>query len=54
VLKRQKCRSFASLKDKLTRELKNQQVEQRFVEATKQLEDCFVRGVRSGSAGVRT
>ncbi|WP_095110449.1 SurA N-terminal domain-containing protein [Pseudomonas sp. Irchel 3E20] len=31
--------SFASLKDKLTRELKAQQVEQRFVEATKQLED---------------
>lgn len=31
--------SFASLKDKLTRELKTQQVEQRFVEATKQLED---------------
>ena len=32
--------SFASLKDKLTRELKAQQVEQRFVEATKQLEDA--------------
>ncbi|OLF53147.1 SurA N-terminal domain-containing protein [Pseudomonas chlororaphis] len=31
--------SFASMKDKLTRELKTQQVEQRFVEATKQLED---------------
>ena len=31
--------TFASLKDKLTRELKAQQVEQRFVEATKQLED---------------
>lgn len=31
--------SFASLKDKLTRELKTQQVEQRYVEATKQLED---------------
>jgi peptidyl-prolyl cis-trans isomerase D len=31
--------SFASLKDKLTKELKAQQVEQRFVEATKQLED---------------
>ncbi|MDR0281697.1 MAG: SurA N-terminal domain-containing protein [Paucimonas sp.] len=31
--------SFASLKDKLTRELKTQQVEQRFVEASKQLED---------------
>ena len=31
--------SFASLKDKLTRELKTQQVEQRFVEATKQLVD---------------
>jgi peptidyl-prolyl cis-trans isomerase D len=31
--------SFASLKDKLTKELKTQQVEQRFVEATKQLED---------------
>ncbi|NBA95933.1 SurA N-terminal domain-containing protein [Pseudomonas sp. R5(2019)] len=31
--------SFASLKDKLTRDLKTQQVEQRFVEATKQLED---------------
>ncbi|VVP68030.1 Peptidyl-prolyl cis-trans isomerase D [Pseudomonas fluorescens] len=31
--------SFASLKDKLTRELKTQQVEQRFVEVTKQLED---------------
>lgn len=31
--------SFASLKGKLTHELKNQQVEQRFVEATKQLED---------------
>jgi len=31
--------SFASLKDKLTRELKTQQVEQLFVEATKQLED---------------
>ncbi|WP_409279196.1 SurA N-terminal domain-containing protein [Pseudomonas defluvii] len=31
--------SFASLKDKLTRELKAQQVEQRFVEATKQLVD---------------
>ena len=32
--------SFASLKDKLTRDLKAQQVEQRFVEATKQLEDA--------------
>ncbi|WP_445571595.1 SurA N-terminal domain-containing protein [Pseudomonas sp. E102] len=32
--------TFASLKDKLTRELKAQQVEQRFVEATKQLEDA--------------
>ncbi|MEG0966047.1 MAG: peptidylprolyl isomerase, partial [Pseudomonas sp.] len=31
--------SFASLKDKLSRELKTQQVEQRFVEVTKQLED---------------
>ena len=31
--------SFASLKDKLIRELKTQQVEQRFVEVTKQLED---------------
>ncbi|CAI8969199.1 peptidyl-prolyl cis-trans isomerase D [Pseudomonas donghuensis] len=31
--------SFDSLKDKLTRELKAQQVEQRFVEVTKQLED---------------
>lgn len=31
--------SFASLQEKLTRELKTQQVEQRFVEATKQLED---------------
>lgn len=31
--------TFASLKDKLTHELKTQQVEQRFVEATKQLED---------------
>jgi peptidyl-prolyl cis-trans isomerase D len=31
--------TFASLKGKLTRELKTQQVEQRFVEATKQLED---------------
>jgi len=31
--------TFASLKDKLTRELKTQQVEQRFVETTKQLED---------------
>ncbi|BFT64456.1 SurA N-terminal domain-containing protein [Pseudomonas moorei] len=31
--------TFASLKDKLTRELKAQQVEQRFVEASKQLED---------------
>lgn len=31
--------SFASLKDKLTRDLKTQQVEQRFVEVTKQLED---------------
>lgn len=31
--------TFASLKDKLTRDLKTQQVEQRFVEATKQLED---------------
>ncbi len=30
--------SFASLKDKLTRELKTQQVEQRFVEVTKELE----------------
>ena len=32
--------SFASLKGKLTRELKTQQVEQRFVEAAKQLEDA--------------
>ncbi|WP_137807502.1 SurA N-terminal domain-containing protein [Pseudomonas sp. G(2018)] len=32
--------TLASLKDKLTRELKAQQVEQRFVEATKQLEDA--------------
>ena len=32
--------TFASLNDKLTRELKTQQVEQRFVEATKQLEDA--------------
>ncbi len=32
--------TFASLKGKLTRELKTQQVEQRFVEATKQLEDA--------------
>ncbi|WLH48176.1 SurA N-terminal domain-containing protein [Pseudomonas beijingensis] len=32
--------TFASLKDKLTRELKTQQVEQRFVEASKQLEDA--------------
>ena len=32
--------SFASLKDKLTRELKTQQVEQRFVEVTKELEDA--------------
>ncbi|QOQ76634.1 SurA N-terminal domain-containing protein [Pseudomonas poae] len=32
--------SFASLKDKLTRELKTQQVEQRFVDASKQLEDA--------------
>ncbi|MCJ8205837.1 SurA N-terminal domain-containing protein [Pseudomonas sp. RGM2987] len=32
--------TFASLKDKLTRELKTQKVEQRFVEATKQLEDA--------------
>ncbi|MCU1734745.1 MULTISPECIES: SurA N-terminal domain-containing protein [unclassified Pseudomonas] len=31
--------TFASLKDKLSRELKTQQVEQRFVEVTKQLED---------------
>ena len=31
--------TLASLKDKLTRELKTQQVEKRFVEATKQLED---------------
>ncbi|TWC46689.1 peptidyl-prolyl cis-trans isomerase D [Pseudomonas sp. SJZ080] len=31
--------TLASLKDKLTRDLKTQQVEQRFVEATKQLED---------------
>ncbi|MHA6196272.1 SurA N-terminal domain-containing protein [Pseudomonas wadenswilerensis] len=31
--------TFASLQDKLTRELKTQQVEQRFVEASKQLED---------------
>ncbi|RJG08748.1 peptidylprolyl isomerase [Pseudomonas cavernicola] len=30
--------SFASLKDKLTRDLKTQQVEQRFVEVTKELE----------------
>ncbi|MNC08455.1 Peptidyl-prolyl cis-trans isomerase D [compost metagenome] len=32
--------TFASLKDKLTRALKTQQVEQRFVEASKQLEDA--------------
>jgi peptidyl-prolyl cis-trans isomerase D len=32
--------TLASLKDKLTRDLKAQQVEQRFVEATKQLEDA--------------
>ena len=32
--------TFASLKDKLTRDLKTQQVEQRFVEVTKQLEDA--------------
>ncbi|CAM4068051.1 Peptidyl-prolyl cis-trans isomerase D [Pseudomonas reidholzensis] len=32
--------SFASLKDKLSRELKTQQVEQRFVEVTKALEDA--------------
>lgn len=32
--------TFASLKDKLTRELKTQQVEQHFVEVTKQLEDA--------------
>ncbi|HLD67231.1 MAG TPA: SurA N-terminal domain-containing protein, partial [Pseudomonas sp.] len=32
--------SFASLKDKLERELKTQQVEQRFVEASKSLEDA--------------
>ncbi|UZE21947.1 SurA N-terminal domain-containing protein [Pseudomonas sp. B21-056] len=32
--------TFASLKGKLTRDLKAQQVEQRFVEATKQLEDA--------------
>ncbi|WP_223533498.1 SurA N-terminal domain-containing protein [Pseudomonas sp. GL-RE-20] len=32
--------AFASLKDKLTRGLKTQQVEQRFVEASKQLEDA--------------
>ncbi|MDY7067163.1 Peptidyl-prolyl cis-trans isomerase D [Pseudomonas extremaustralis] len=32
--------TFDSLKGKLTRELKTQQVEQRFVEATKQLEDA--------------
>lgn len=31
--------TFASLKDKLTHELKTQQVEQKFVEVTKQLED---------------
>ncbi|MFR0672196.1 SurA N-terminal domain-containing protein [Enterobacterales bacterium AW_CKDN230030176-1A_HGKHYDSX7] len=31
--------TLASLRDKLTRDLKSQQVEQRFVEATKQLED---------------
>ncbi|WP_426141776.1 SurA N-terminal domain-containing protein [Pseudomonas sp. DWP3-1-2] len=31
--------TFASLKDKLIHELKSQQVEQRFVDATKQLED---------------
>lgn len=31
--------SFASLKEKLTNDLKSQQVEQRFVEAAKQLED---------------
>ncbi|AZP71600.1 peptidylprolyl isomerase [Pseudomonas poae] len=32
--------TFSSLKDKLTKELKTQQVEQRYVEATKQLEDA--------------
>jgi peptidyl-prolyl cis-trans isomerase D len=32
--------TFASLKDKLTRALKTQEVEQRFVEASKQLEDA--------------
>lgn len=32
--------SFASLKEKLERDLKSQRVEQRFVEATKQLEDA--------------
>ncbi|WP_263264337.1 SurA N-terminal domain-containing protein [Pseudomonas sp. RIT-PI-S] len=32
--------TFASLKDKLTRELKTQQVEQRYVEASKKLEDA--------------
>lgn len=32
--------TFTSLKEKLVRELKTQQVEQRFVEATKQLEDA--------------
>ena len=32
--------TFASLKGKLTNDLKSQQVEQRFVEATKQLEDA--------------
>ncbi|UVE19478.1 SurA N-terminal domain-containing protein [Pseudomonas sp. LS44] len=32
--------SFASVKDKLSRELKTQQVEQRFVEASKSLEDA--------------
>lgn len=32
--------TFASVKEKLTRELKTQQVEQRYVEATKKLEDA--------------
>ncbi|MFJ3487266.1 SurA N-terminal domain-containing protein [Pseudomonas sp. NPDC090202] len=32
--------TFASLKDKLTRELKSQQVEQKYVEASKKLEDA--------------
>lgn len=37
--------SFASMKDKLTRELKSQQVEQRFVEAAKRLEDSAFEAV---------